>query len=464
MATVMFMASPTFAAVGIFDFSADVGNVGGTGGVRYVATDEYLILGGGSDIWGNADQFHYAYNEVSGNVRFEMAPAWDIGGTNDWAKIETMIRETTDAGSIHYSTATRRGGFDDPFHTTVDDYVEMQARSVTDAGSWGKGAQWGAGIPQKIAVQRVVSGGYEVVQSLVDRGSGWEVVANQFADLPDNILLGAAVTSHQNQWLVQARIGEAAYTQDPDLVGIIQAGDPLAEACGDLPGLLITAAKMPDGWSFWDDGDNSNGDARADKFAQAEWLIKNNGMVGYTDAYGTVQPPADAMEMGSRVDPVVNLYDSGGYNAFDDDTEKTFPGIDALEINPVEPGDGDDDNQFGVLVTGCIELTEGLHVLGGAFDDGVLIRIGGVEIGRTMSWDEVGQWMFEAPTTGIYEFEAVGYEEGGGAYLELYEWLPDGSMILIGAEGGSPVYVPEPATIALLGFGGLSLLRIRRKR
>jgi hypothetical protein len=72
--------------------------------------------------------------------------------------------------------------------------------------------------------------------------------------------------------------------------------------------------------------------------------------------------------------------------------------------------------------------------------------------------------MFEAPTTGIYEFEAVGYEEGGGAYLELYEWLPDGSMILIGAEGGSPVYVPEPATIALLGFGGLSLLRIRRKR
>jgi hypothetical protein len=170
------------------------------------------------------------------------------------------------------------------------------------------------------------------------------------------------------------------------------------------------------------------------------------------------------MEMGSRVDPVVNLYDSGGYNAFDDDTERSFPGIDALEINPSEPADGDDDNQFGVLVEGCIELTAGLHVLGGAFDDGILIRIGGVEIGRTNSWDEVGQWMFEAPVTGIYEFEAVGYEEGGGAYLELYEWLPDGSMILIGAEGGSPVYVPEPATIALLGFGGLSLLGVRRKR
>ena len=465
VATVMLMASPAFAeSVGIFDFTADVGNVGGTGGTRYVAENEYLILGSGSDIWGNADQFHYAYNEVSGNVRLEFAPSWDIGGTNDWAKINAMFRETTDAGSVHYSTGTRRGGNDDPFHTSIDDYVGMQARSETDQGSWGKGEVTGQGIPQKIAIQRVQSGAFEIVQSLVDRGSGWEVVANQFADLPDTVLLGAGVTSHDNKWLVQARIGGVAYTQDPDLVGVKQAGDPLAEACGDLPGLLITAAKMPTGWTFWDDKDNSNGDARADKYAQAEYLIKNNGLVGYTDAYGTVEPPADAVEMGKRVDPVVNLYDSGGYNAFDDDTEKSFPGIDALEINPVEPADGDDDNQFAVLVEGCIELTEGLHVLGGAFDDGILIRIGGVEIGRTNSWNEVGQWMFEAPVTGIYEFEAVGYEEGGGAYLELYEWLPDGSMILIGAEGGSPVYVPEPATIALLGFGGLSMLRIRRKR
>jgi len=162
----------------------------------------------------------------------------------------------------------------------------------------------------------------------------------------------------------------------------------------------------------------------------------------------------------------VNLYDTGGYNVFDDDTERSFPAVDAFEINPVEPADGDDDNQFAVLVTGCIRLTEGLHVIGGAFDDGFKIEIGGLEIGRTNSPDEVGRWIFDVETAGFYDFRAVGYEIDGGASLEIYEFFQDGSMVLLNdlTNGASAVYVPEPATIALLGLGGLSMLRIRKKR
>ncbi|MBN2271890.1 MAG: hypothetical protein JXN61_14835, partial [Sedimentisphaerales bacterium] len=123
------------ASVGVFDFSVDIGNPGGTGGTRYVATDDYLILGGGADIWGNADQFHYAYNQVSGNIRFELAPAWDIGGGNDWAKIEAMLRVDTSAGSIHYSSAARRGGNHDPYYKTVDTFAGAQYRTATNGGS-----------------------------------------------------------------------------------------------------------------------------------------------------------------------------------------------------------------------------------------------------------------------------------------------------------------------------------------
>ncbi len=238
-------APSVFGAVGVFDNSIDIGpveNPGGIGGTRYLeATNEYLILGGGDDIWDSVDRFHYAHNEVSGNVRFELSPAWDIGGRNDWAKIETMLRVSTAPGSVHYSTATRRGGSDDPAYSLVDQYVELQARSVTDAGSWGAGARWGQGVPSKIAIQRVVSGGYQLVQSLVDfgGGSGWEVVNNQVVPgLPDEVLLGAAVTAHDNRWLVQARVGNVAYTQDPGLVGVTTAGDPEAEPCDDTPGFF----------------------------------------------------------------------------------------------------------------------------------------------------------------------------------------------------------------------------------
>jgi hypothetical protein len=171
-------------------------------------------------------------------------------------------------------------------------------------------------------------------------------------------------------------------------------------------------------------------------------------------------------EFGTEYRRFVNLADDGAGRAFyaPDFPDECFPGVDDWVPGETDP-DGDD--QFGVVVEACIELTEGIHVLGGAFDDGVLIRIGGVEIGRTNDWNETSAWVFEAPVAGIYSLEAVGYEMGGGAFMELYEYLPNGTMILLGdvANGGSPVYtIPEPATIALLGFGGLSMLRIRKKR
>jgi hypothetical protein len=467
LATVMFMAAPTFAAIGIFDFSEDIGNPGGTGGTRYVATDEYLILAGGGDIWGNSDQFHYAYNEVSGNVRMELAPAWDIGGTNDWAKIEVMLRESASADSVHYSSAARRGGNHDPYYKTVDTFAGAQWRAATAGGS--SNVDWWDRVPQKLAAQRIVSNDYQIVQALADFGSGWENINTQFwPSLPDDLLLGAAVTSHDNNFLAQARIGEVAYTQNPDLVGYPMAGDPLPEACGDVPGFLVSVAKLPDPWKFWDDKVGDNGDGRADKFSQAEYLVRNGTLDGFVDGTGyEVSGGVDAVEAGTAYRELVNLSDWGGVRAFTapDHPDFCFPGVD----NWTDPADDpDDDNQFGVVVEACVELTEGVHIFGGAFDDGVLIRVGGVEIGRTTGWNDTSFWIFEVPATGIYSLESIGFEEGGGAFMELYEYLaPDGStMVLLGdvAAGASPVYVPEPATIALLGFGGLSMLRLRRKR
>ncbi|RYE36284.1 MAG: hypothetical protein EOP21_14985, partial [Hyphomicrobiales bacterium] len=60
----------------------------------------FSINGSGADIWGTADQFHYAYQISSGDCSV-IAKVLSIDNTNAWAKSGAMIRETTAAGSIH---------------------------------------------------------------------------------------------------------------------------------------------------------------------------------------------------------------------------------------------------------------------------------------------------------------------------------------------------------------------------
>jgi len=269
---------PVFGDVGIFDFTDDIGDVGGYG-VTYTVpgSGQYEILAAGSDIWGSADQFHYAYNQVSGNIRFALGPAYEVA-PNHWSKIETMFRVDDSPGSIAYATAVRRGGVNTtgPGVVGPDKYITHQIRDVANAGMYERGQHDTAETPSRIAVQRIVSNGYQLVQSLVDfgGGSGWELVDTQHAgnnahvqDLPDTLLLGAAVTSHQNDALVRAIISDPAYTENPGLVGIPTIGDPLPEACGNIPGFLVKVAQNPDGTGW-------PGDYAAN-YEMAEYLVKN---------------------------------------------------------------------------------------------------------------------------------------------------------------------------------------------
>ena len=442
---------PAFGGVGIFNYTGDIGNVGGYGVTTTVAgSGQYEIIAGGSDIWGTADEFHFAYNQVSGNVRFEMTPMWEVA-PDYWAKIEAMLRVNTSPGSIAYATATRR----QDENTTVvppvqpGPWVGAQIRSVADAGMWG-GTEWGGSKPSKIAIQRVVSGDYQLVQALVDfgAGAGWQNLDTRVVPgLPDQLLLGAAVTSHRNNALGRAVISNVAYTQNPGLVGIKSAGDPLAEVCGDVPGFSIRSLKpevQPGNWGY---------------AGMADLL---DGVIAGT-------------EEGSRDELFVNLHDSGGRGEFGDwngYNDQTFPGIDPYQSPTTDPaGDPfwpDDDDNFATEVLACIYLKAGLHIIGANSDDGTIIEIGGVEIGRAEEWKGTSNrdFLFIAPAAGWYSLRARSLEGGGGAALELHEVLASGARILLGdvARGGSPVYVPEPATIALLGFGGLAMLRVRRKR
>jgi hypothetical protein len=432
---------PAFGDVGIFDYTQDIGAVGGYGVTTTVAgSGQYEIIASGSDIQSTADEFHYAYNQVSGNVRFEMTPMWEVA-PNSWSKIEAMLRMNNSAGSPTYGTVTRRGGVNTAVAplSPVDSWVGLEFRADQGGGTSGGNSWDTAETPSKIAIQRVVSNGYQLVQSLVDYGggAGWQNLDTRWVQsLPDALLLGVGVTSHNNQGLARAVISNVAYTQNPGLVGIPSAGAPLPEACGVMPGLKIRSLFLGEDvpWGYG---------------------AMNDLLDGLIEGY----------DEGTRIDQVVNLRDTGD-GVFGDN--KVFPGIDTYEFPAGDPANGEDDDYFATEVLACIELTAGLHRIGANSDDGTIIWIGDNEIARTGEFkgNSNEDFWFTVPADGFYSLKARSLEGAYGSSLELHWIFPDGSRILLGdvANGSPPVYVPEPATIALLGFGGLAMLRVRRKR
>jgi hypothetical protein len=417
----------TTTPVGIFEYTKDIGGPAGIGRTTYQGyvwkddklSEQYLIMGGGADIWGNADQFHYAYNSISGDVRISASFEWVVASA-DWAKYGVMLRETADGPSAHYFMCDRK----------PRDYAAVQGRPSTGAGSAEYGSLWNASNAKALGIQRVTLAGATWIEGLVDKGNGWESTAFIPAGLSDKLLAGVAIDAANNTQIVQARVWNIKYESNPSIVRefpLVPASADLGAPSSDVSGFKIESLKplVTDGWGY---------DAVRTIFDTGLWM----GL-----------PPQPGTQ-GSRVDEFVNLRDTGN-GAFSEANgypDKSFPGIDPLEDPAQDPAAGDDDDNFGTQVTASIHLTAGIHVIGASSDDGTIIEIGGVEIGRTIEWKGTSNedFIFEVEADGYYDLRALNMEGGGGASLELHEVLADGTRILLNdvADGGSEVYAPAP--------------------
>jgi hypothetical protein len=73
--------------------------------------DEWIVTGGGADIFGPSDQFHFVSYSASGNCTLS-AKIVSVGDatSQDWAKAALMIRADESVGAPHASVAVSRGG------------------------------------------------------------------------------------------------------------------------------------------------------------------------------------------------------------------------------------------------------------------------------------------------------------------------------------------------------------------
>jgi hypothetical protein len=150
---------------------------------------------GGHDIWGEADQFTYAYKEISGD--FDVAVTvhvLDPEGANDWSKAGIMARQNLEPGSTNVSVFCRG----------LDDLVTFQRREAADGSSASERAT-PSGAARPVTLRLTRTGDEFVPGWSLDGGITWEdsVAADGVTPTPpvvlamaDPILLGIAVTSH----------------------------------------------------------------------------------------------------------------------------------------------------------------------------------------------------------------------------------------------------------------------------
>jgi Tol biopolymer transport system component len=84
--------------LGIFEGTTDVGKVRHAGSTEFrPQSDEYVVTGGGANLWGNTDAFQFAWRRHTGDVGLTAQVRWQGQGGNAHRKAGWMIRQSLDA-------------------------------------------------------------------------------------------------------------------------------------------------------------------------------------------------------------------------------------------------------------------------------------------------------------------------------------------------------------------------------
>jgi len=151
----------------------------------------YTMTAEGADIWGASDQFHFAWQQLSGGGSI-IAKVESVRDTDPWAKAGVMIRDTLDPDAVHAMVAVTPGNGVWFGRRTV-------AGNTSDSDS-----QAGLTAPYWVKLERTIGGLVRAYYSA--NGSTWTQLG---ASIPMNMnmpmYIGLAVTSHNSGVACEAR-------------------------------------------------------------------------------------------------------------------------------------------------------------------------------------------------------------------------------------------------------------------
>jgi hypothetical protein len=185
------------------------------------ASATFAVSGSGSDIWGTADQFHYAYQVLTGDGSV-MARVTNNDPTDPWSKAGVMIRNNLTAGSAYADMIFSGGGT-----------ASFQYRST--GGGSSTSADGPSGFSAPYWVQLVRSGNSFSGYYSLD-GLNWTLRGSANIAMGSTVYIGLAVTSHNNGLVNNATFDSVSVTgtlgTPPPSYNGLPAPDGLTAALG----------------------------------------------------------------------------------------------------------------------------------------------------------------------------------------------------------------------------------------
>ena len=150
----------------------------------------YTMTASGTDIWSTADEFHFAYKELSGAGAI-IAKVESVQNTHEFAKAGVMIRDTLEADSANAALLI-----------TPENGVRFQFRNTT-GGTTDRFFEEGITAPQWVKLERTVGGLVRAYYSA--DGNTWTQLNLTTVTMNTPMYIGLALTSHDTALTCEAK-------------------------------------------------------------------------------------------------------------------------------------------------------------------------------------------------------------------------------------------------------------------
>lgn len=174
---------------GMFSESTNVGNPKIKGKIVYNAQNgEYLLKGGGENIWANSDQFFFVHKKIAGDFILSARVRFIGKGVNAHRKVGIMVRETLSSTSAHINGVIHGDGLTSLQYRQKDGAETEEVKSVAVA-------------PNIIQLERK---GNKFILSTAIEGETYTSIEVNELSLVNEAHVGIFICSHENDFAEEA--------------------------------------------------------------------------------------------------------------------------------------------------------------------------------------------------------------------------------------------------------------------